>query len=182
MRTPLPYLKFLLTATNEHGVHSPFIFSYVTKCLYTKPEYFRQKSRNILFKSVAYFGAERVRLPDSDEALKKQIEKQMWQQFPSIQFENGPFDILFAHPSEAEKLVNAQSTVAGKLKNPTSLEKNIHNDSLLLVDGIHENRAHLSLWEKLKNHPKTTVTVDLFYCGAIFFRQEQAEEHFRIRI
>ena len=36
------YLKFLLRSTNEHGVHSPFVFDLVTKCLYDKtqfPEY-----------------------------------------------------------------------------------------------------------------------------------------------
>lgn len=36
------YLKFLWNSSNEHGVHSPFVFSLVTKCFYdkkTKPEY-----------------------------------------------------------------------------------------------------------------------------------------------
>ena len=30
------YLKFLLTSTNEHGVHSPFVFALLTKCIYKK--------------------------------------------------------------------------------------------------------------------------------------------------
>ncbi|MFB9110957.1 O-methyltransferase [Flavobacterium gyeonganense] len=36
------YLKFLWHSKNEHGVHSPFVFSLVTKCFYDKkpkPEY-----------------------------------------------------------------------------------------------------------------------------------------------
>ena len=32
----LQYLKFLLTSTNQHGVHSPFVFDLVTKCFYDK--------------------------------------------------------------------------------------------------------------------------------------------------
>jgi len=32
----IQYLKFRLTATNQHGVHSPFVFDLVTKCLYDK--------------------------------------------------------------------------------------------------------------------------------------------------
>ena len=32
----LQYLKFLFTSTNQHGVHSPFVFDLVTKCLYDK--------------------------------------------------------------------------------------------------------------------------------------------------
>ncbi|WP_458627299.1 O-methyltransferase [Winogradskyella sp. PC D3.3] len=35
----LAYIKFLLSATNQHGVHSPFIYSFVTKCLYDKSKY-----------------------------------------------------------------------------------------------------------------------------------------------
>ena len=33
------YLQFLLKATNQHGVHSPFIFDFVTKCLYDSKKY-----------------------------------------------------------------------------------------------------------------------------------------------
>ena len=30
----IAYLKFLFSSTNQHGVHSPFIYNVVTKCLY----------------------------------------------------------------------------------------------------------------------------------------------------
>ncbi|QYS88594.1 O-methyltransferase [Flavobacterium davisii] len=33
------YLKFLWKSTNQHGVHSPFVFSLVTKCFYDKTHY-----------------------------------------------------------------------------------------------------------------------------------------------
>ncbi|HRV54748.1 MAG TPA: class I SAM-dependent methyltransferase, partial [Mangrovimonas sp.] len=33
------YLKFLLKSTNQHGVHSPFVFELVTKCFYDKKKY-----------------------------------------------------------------------------------------------------------------------------------------------
>lgn len=36
------YIKFLLKSTNQHGVHSPFVYNLVTKCFYdskTYPEY-----------------------------------------------------------------------------------------------------------------------------------------------
>ena len=31
------YFKFLKKSTNQHGVHSPFVFNLVTKCLYKRP-------------------------------------------------------------------------------------------------------------------------------------------------
>jgi len=32
----IAYIKFLFRSTNEHGVHSPFVFDLITKCLYNK--------------------------------------------------------------------------------------------------------------------------------------------------
>jgi predicted O-methyltransferase YrrM len=33
------YLKFLLKSSNQHGVHSPFVYHLVTKCFYDKTNY-----------------------------------------------------------------------------------------------------------------------------------------------
>jgi len=33
------YLKFLWNSTNQHGVHSPFVFNLTTKCFYNKSNY-----------------------------------------------------------------------------------------------------------------------------------------------
>ena len=35
----ISYIKFLLRSTNQHGVHSPFVYNFVTKCLYDKTNY-----------------------------------------------------------------------------------------------------------------------------------------------
>ena len=52
------YLKFLKNSTNQHGVHSPFVFSLVTKCFYDKtnyPEYkILKKYRNSLLQNKDY--------------------------------------------------------------------------------------------------------------------------------
>ena len=62
----LSYFKFLIKSTNEHGVHSPFVFDLVTKCFYDKtkyPEYFILKNyrksllENKNFIEVTDFGA-----------------------------------------------------------------------------------------------------------------------------
>lgn len=33
------YIKFLLSSTNQHGVHSPFVYDLVTKCFYDNNDY-----------------------------------------------------------------------------------------------------------------------------------------------
>jgi predicted O-methyltransferase YrrM len=35
----IEYIKFLFKATNQHGVHSPFVYDLVTKCFYDKTTY-----------------------------------------------------------------------------------------------------------------------------------------------
>jgi len=35
----IEYIKFLLKSTNQHGVHSPFVYDLVTKCFYDKTQY-----------------------------------------------------------------------------------------------------------------------------------------------
>ena len=35
----LSYIKFLFTSTNQHGIHSPFVYDLVTKCFYDKTNY-----------------------------------------------------------------------------------------------------------------------------------------------
>ena len=60
------YIKFLWHSKNEHAVHSPFVFSLITKCFYdktSKPEYaLLKKYRNLLLENkntieVTDFGA-----------------------------------------------------------------------------------------------------------------------------
>lgn len=54
----LSYITFILKSTNQHGVHSPFVYNLVTKCFYDKTkfsEYNRLKSyRKALLKSIEH--------------------------------------------------------------------------------------------------------------------------------
>jgi len=77
------YLKFLWHSKNEHAVHSPFVFSLITKCFYdkkTKPEYaILQQYRNALLENkntieVTDFGAG-SRVFKSNKRVVAQIAK-----------------------------------------------------------------------------------------------------------
>ncbi len=46
------YIQFLLQATNQHGVHSPFVFSFITKCLYKRAKTREIATINSIRKSV----------------------------------------------------------------------------------------------------------------------------------
>lgn len=58
----------------------------------------------------------------------------------------------------------------------------ISNDSVWIFDDIHWSKDMEEAWEFIKNHPKVTITIDTFQWGIVFFRKEQAKEHFTIRV
>lgn len=55
------------------------------------------------------------------------------------------------------------------------------NDSVFVFDDIHWSNEMEEAWKEIKQHPKVSVTMDLFFLGLVFFRKEQVKEHFVIR-
>ena len=162
---PLPYLKFLLKSTNQHGVHSPFVFEYVTRCLYGQKKYSKDKSVDVLLKSIQYFQASNLHV-ESDKVVQQKIQEA----FDEVNFDSLPNDILFFCQLD-------ESTFFGLLK-----EGKLHNDSMILIDSIHLDSKKEADWNKLIGLPDITVSIDMFYCGAIFIRREQVKQDFTIRI
>lgn len=58
----------------------------------------------------------------------------------------------------------------------------MHSKSVMVFDDIRWSKGMSDAWETIKSHPDVTVTVDLFFIGLVFFRKEQAREHFKLRI
>lgn len=56
------------------------------------------------------------------------------------------------------------------------------NDSMLVFDDIHWSREMENAWATIQAHPSVRCTIDLFFIGIVFFRQEFREkQHFTIR-
>ena len=158
----LSYLKFLLKSTNEHGVHSPFVFNYLTKCLYTKPRLSKNKVEDILLKSISYFGCKNLKI--EDESLKRKIVEN---HITELTFDTSPLDLVVLKDFKCEAILSM--IASGK----------VHNDTFFLVQHLRKN--HLE-WQKTILHPKITVSIDGFSLGIFFIRKEQVKEHFTIRI
>jgi predicted O-methyltransferase YrrM len=58
---------------------------------------------------------------------------------------------------------------------------NIQNDTIFVFDDIHWSAEMEQAWQYIKAHPAVTVTVDLFWIGLVFFRQEQPRQDFILR-
>jgi predicted O-methyltransferase YrrM len=57
----------------------------------------------------------------------------------------------------------------------------VHESTVLIFDDIYWSRGMKEAWEEIKNHPKVSVTVDLFYIGLVFFKTDQQKEDFKVR-
>jgi predicted O-methyltransferase YrrM len=57
----------------------------------------------------------------------------------------------------------------------------VHETSLLIFDDIYRSQGMKAAWQQIKEHPKVTVTIDLFWMGLVYFKKGQAKEDFLIR-
>ena len=160
----ISYIKFLFSATNQHGVHSPFVYDYVTKCLYKKGYLKLPIILRILVKSITYFKYKSIRLLRPNEALENIISSNC----PEISVTNSNADIIFGG-------------IADFLSEEININQ-LQNDTIVLLYGVYRDRVSSNIWKRLKKLDHVRVTIDLYYCGVIFFRKEQVKEHFKIRI
>ena len=161
----IPYLKFLLQSTNAHGVHSPFIFNYVTQCLYSPQKKATNKTMHVLLQSIAYFKVKNLQIIE-DLPVKKRVEKH----YPNVVWKAHCLDMVYTNRLNKKEF------------NALLCEGKLHNNSIILVPAIYKNPETLENWKALITSPEITVSLDLFHLGVAFLRKEQTKEHFTIRI
>ena len=256
MHQLLSYIKFLFKATNQHGVHSPFVYNFVTKCLYDKtqyPEYglinaYRDelktskevlditdlgagsrtldaqkrkvsdmvktsssslKESKLLFRVSEYFNCKTILelgtslgigtyalslaenisdivtiegCPNTSNYTKTNFEEL---QVKGIHFKNGNFaDIIptLSQPTFDCIYFDGHHDREATIRYFETLLPKAHNNSVFIFDDIYWSKGMTEAWEYIKAHKSVTVTVDTFHLGFVFFRKEQAKEHFRIRL
>ncbi|MGL2993667.1 O-methyltransferase [Flavobacterium sp. TSSA_36] len=251
------YLRFLWQSKNEHGVHSPFVFSLVTQCFYDKkkkPEYvllkkyrkalyenkntitvtdfgagsrvFKSNKRQIsriaktagisskraelLFRITHYFqpksmlemgtslglatsplalGNPKAKLttlegcPETSKIARDQLQKSNFENVTIIptQFESfftsdqldTNYDFIYFDGNHSKEAT---------LHYFEHLLPTVNNETVWIFDDIHWSAEMEEAWKIIQRHPKVTVTIDTFQWGMVFFRREQAKEHFIIRI
>lgn len=159
------YVRFLLKSTNHHGVHSPFVYSYLTQCLYLRPRLAKDTIENLILKSVPYFNFNCLELGPYSH-LKKQLENG-----ETLKYEEGKKLDLICFEEIAQLSLN----------NLTS-HNTVKNESMLVIPNIHGSKDQFLQWEKLRTETIFTVSIDFYVCGVLFFRKEQEKEHFIIRL
>ncbi len=54
----------------------------------------------------------------------------------------------------------------------------LHEQSVLVLDDIHWSQEMNAAWIELKDHPRVTLSLDLFEGGLLFFNPELKKEHY----
>lgn len=177
------YLQFLWHSKNEHGVHSPFVFLFLTKALYNKkmkmafslesfPSIKNSKKMQLLFKISRYFEPKSIHLIGSSDLEKKILSLGSLSAEINSNPKHSHYDCVY---------FSYQNGFSISIESLNQLLKTTHNDSFWILEKIHSHSEAKLLWKTLKQHPKVTVTIDLYYFGLVFFRKEQPKQHFVIR-
>ncbi len=169
----IAYIKFLFSATNEHGVHSPFVFSFLTKGLYTRETQWEGMAKKEAFidRVFAYFKPKKVCV-GSDKVLGGVLCMTSVSEVSAL--EDGVFD-------EVDLILLDEANVLNKLQVLKELPQ-LRNDAFVLVDRREKTAGIEDLWEALVESETTTVTLDFYYFGLAFVRREQLKQHFRLRM
>ncbi|WP_439131596.1 hypothetical protein [Polaribacter sp.] len=153
--------KFLIKSTNQHGVHSPFVFDFVTKGLYNNSLQIKKFNEYHQLKNLS--------------KKKKIILSKITQYFKinTIYFDDVSFSKL-----------NSKNYALLFVKNLNKILafSNLNSKHIIVVDAIHQDKKMYQNWKKVTQNPNITVSIDLFYFGLLFFRKEQAKENFTIRV
>lgn len=58
----------------------------------------------------------------------------------------------------------------------------VHSQTILVFDDIHWSVEMEKAWEEIKGHPSVQYTIDIFFLGFVFFRQEfKVKQNFSVR-
>jgi len=90
---------------------------------------------------------------------------------PKLQDPNYDFIFFDGHHNKAATIQYFESLLA-----------KVHNETVFVFDDIYWSKGMTEAWHYIKSHPSVMVTVDCFHLGFVFFRKEQAKEHFKIRM
>jgi predicted O-methyltransferase YrrM len=93
------------------------------------------------------------------------------EQLPKV-LEQGPFDLIYMDGDHQE-----ESTVQYFLQVLPQLAE----DGLIIFDDIHWSSGMERAWDRVRDHESVTLSVDLYWCGILFFRKGLSGEHFAIR-
>jgi len=148
------FWKFLSKSTNQHGVHSPFVYHLITQCFY------KNNKGNLLQAFVVYLDMKTIYYEGQPTALIKELKVKKAARISEAQ-------LIYVTPDEQT------------LENLEIILENLKNNSVICCANPYENPSG---WLKIQEMACEHVIVDIYQYGFIFRRDQQVAECFKIRV
>jgi|SRR5690606_6576165 len=145
------YFRFLFQSSNQHGVHSPFVFNFLTKSIYRPYRNTRKRKKYFIDQSISYFKPKNI--VDFRHTTPSDI--------------NTTLDMLIFRPNQLDTVLQ------------NDLIDCFTNDTVGIIDC---RKSSKNDYEKLCQHPKTTVVLHFYWYIVFFIRKEQQKELFFLRL
>lgn len=152
------YLKFWFKSSNQHGLHSPFVYNYLTKGLYEVNVLSKNKQINWIFKSIKYFKPSAIYVESDLESTLSEYKNL----FTTSKLNA---DLLFVKNDSVKEIEQIISEMNSK--------------QLLFVC----NEMYKGTFQKKLRENKEVVLVVDFYIGTLISkRTEQLKQNFFLRL
>ncbi len=56
-----------------------------------------------------------------------------------------------------------------------------HSNTLFVFDDIYWSKGMMQAWKIIQNHPDVSISIDLFYFGLVFIKNDMIKQHFDLR-
>ena len=192
------YLKFLLTSTNEHGVHSPFVFALLTKCIYKKEKIDKKlktllthqhpkekqgirskKKQLILYKIASYFKSSEIFVLGKSKNTKELISLARPNSCVTVAED---FEMQFCEKEFDLVVIDTTNGIYNTVAFFEKILQSAHKNCVFIFEGIHSTKATTKAWQAIVDSKKTTVSIDGFYHGLVFLKKDQEKQHFTLRM
>jgi predicted O-methyltransferase YrrM len=121
------------------------------------------------------------------EVAQIAIENFQYLELNNIELIEGNFDEKLPNQLEHIETIDLAFVDGNHRKQPTihyfeQLLKKADKNSIFIFDDIHWSEEMEEAWKYIQQHSSVTLTIDLFFIGIVFFRNEQkVQQHFSIR-
>lgn len=146
-------------------MHSPFVYELVTRCFYNRAMNKKNNLTTLFVKDKKLSGKQIKFLNKLINYFQISEEGFSSERSNILKSSTGKFDIIYFDTPDQFN----------------TIETTLHTSQIALINNINSSKKQNDVWKSIIKQSAVTVTVDIYVFGLIFFRKEQAKEHFIIR-